>query len=431
MQITADILKDFRHNFSVNVADGAFFGFGMGLTSTVAVLPLFLATLTDSTTLIGLIASIHLIGWQLPQLFMAKRVTRRRRYIPMVLWLTIQERWPFFGLAVVALLTPSMPPLVAVLLVYLFYGWHSVGAGITAPAWQSMIGKIMPVRWRGTFYGTQSGAFSLLGALGALIAGWMIANVAYPVNFAIIFALAGVMMVISWVFLAMTREPEHDALPVETAHTSMWRHIRGILSTDANFRWFLVARSVMQFTLIGMNFYTLYALRIFELGPETIGLLTSVLLIAQTISNPIVGWVGDRIGHRLMLVFGAAAFFAANTLAITTTDPNLLYVVFALAGVGNTVFFTSMLTLTLNFGQDHNRAYYIGLGNTLIAPISLVTPLLGGILVDVFGFGAMFGLTIAAAVIAGLILLFLLRDQHENRAPQGRSGEPAPAVPEI
>lgn len=429
MQITADLLKHFRHNFTVNVLDGAFFGFGMGLTSTVAVLPLFLATLTDSTTLIGLIASIHLIGWQLPQLFMAKRVTRRRRYIPMVLWLTIQERWPFLGLAAVALLTPSLPPLVTVLLVYFFYGWHSVGAGITAPAWQSMIGKIMPVRWRGTFYGTQSGAFNFLGALGALISGWMIAHVAYPVNFAIIFALAAVMMTISWVFLALTREPEHAPLPASTAQDSMWRHIRGILGKDANFRWFLVARSLMQLTLIGMNFYTLYALRIFELGPEIIGVLTSVLLIAQTISNPIVGWIGDRIGHRLMLVFGAAAFLAGNTLAITTQDANLLYLVFALAGIGNTVFFTSMLTLTLNFGQDHNRAYYIGLGNTLIAPITLVTPLLGGMLVDAFGFGAMFGLTIAAALVTVVVLLFFLRDQHEDRTPP-IGAEPAPAVPE-
>lgn len=421
----AGIFKDFRHNFAVNMVDGSFFGFGMGLASTVSVLPLFLATLTDSTTLIGLIASVHLIGWQLPQLFMAKRVAQRRRFLPMVLWMTIQERWPFLGLAAVAMLTGSMPAGVALLLVYFFYGWHSIGAGLTAPAWQSMVGKIMPVKFRGTFYGMQSAGFSLFGALGALIAGWLIENVAYPVNFALAFVLTVVMMSISWVFLALTREPESAPITPDIHGGSLWLHLRSILGRDINFRWFLLARASMLFTLIGMNFYTIFAVRRYELNAEIIGLMTGVLMISQTVVNPIAGWLGDRIGHRMMFIASALAFLVANSIAMTATDPNWLYLVFALAGAGNSVFFTSMLTLTLTFGKEHERPYYIGLGNTLLAPITLGTPLLGGLIVDVVSYEAMFGLTIAAAIFTVLVLVLRVRDEKQHHEPRP-SAELAP-----
>jgi hypothetical protein len=48
-----DILKNLKYNVTVNLLDGAFFGLGMGFASFVAILPLFVGTLTTSAMLIG------------------------------------------------------------------------------------------------------------------------------------------------------------------------------------------------------------------------------------------------------------------------------------------------------------------------------------------------------------------------------------------
>ncbi len=64
--------KDLRHNYIVNLLDGAFFGFGFGFASISTILPLFISTLTDSALLIGLIPAIHNTGIQLPQIFTAR-----------------------------------------------------------------------------------------------------------------------------------------------------------------------------------------------------------------------------------------------------------------------------------------------------------------------------------------------------------------------
>src|SRR5215510_4710608 len=99
-----ELRANVRHNFAVNIMDAVFFGLAaLGLASTVTVIPLFLNTLTDSTVLIGLITSLQTIGWTFPQLLTASYVAKLKRYKPLVVFMTIHERWPYFGLMLVAL----------------------------------------------------------------------------------------------------------------------------------------------------------------------------------------------------------------------------------------------------------------------------------------------------------------------------------------
>jgi MFS family permease len=343
-----------------------------------------------------------LVGWQLPQLLTARRTARLSRYKPLAIWVTFHERLPFLGLALVALFVPSIPKEAALALTFLMFGWHAIGIGLTSPPYQSMIAKIMPARRLGTFFGAQSSVFSLLSAVGAALAGVVLTAVAYPVNFGICFFLAAVMMGLSWLFLASTREP--DSPPPEAPTTPpLWRELLAILRRDAAFRRFIVMRITAQFALVAISFYTIYGVRRFDLAPDVLGLMTSVLLIAQTIANPLCGWLGDRFGHHFLFAGGALALGGGSLLALAAPEPSWLYAAFALAGIGNAIQSTSSLTLGLSFGQAHERPYYVSLSNTLAAPFALIAPLLSGWLADTAGYGAMFGLTVAAALITAAV----------------------------
>lgn len=410
MQIAqTESFKNVPYNFAVNVADAAFFGMALGLTSSVTILPLFLSHFTDSTALIGLISSIHLIGWHLPQLLTVRRVARQSRYKPLTLRMTLQERWPFLGLAAVALLVPAIPDWLVVALVFLFYSWHSLGAGFTATAWQSMIARIMPRSWHGRFFGIQSAGFSLLSGLGAIIAGSLLTDIAFPVNFALCFLIASVMMAISFGFLASTREPEGQPKTLEKQDASFWRGLADILRRDHSFRWYLVARTVAQFAVIGLNFYTIYSVRRFDLQPDVLGFMTGVMLLGQTLAHPLGGWLGDRFGHRWTFGLGALALGLANLTAAAAPGAEWMYVVFALAGMGSAAFTTSILALNLTFGIEAERPFYIGLGNTLVAPFTIIAPLVGGLLVDGVSFSAMFIMTMIASALTAFILMTFAR----------------------
>lgn len=409
-RLRADIYRNLKHNLVVNLLDGGFFGFALGFASFVTILPLFVSRMTDSAILIGLIPAIHSMGWQLPQLLMVDRVARQKTYRPMVMFMTIQERLPFLGLAVVAWMLPRLETQTALAITFALLVWQGLGGGVTATAWQSMIGKIIPSDRRGTFYGAQSAAANLLSSIGAVAAGFILQELPSPQDFVICFLVASAGMAVSWVFLALTREPESPPLPTSGSRAQFWAGLRLILNQDANFRWFLVARMISQFAIMAFSFYTVYAVNQLGMSEVSVGLITGVYLGAQIVSNPIMGWVGDRWGHRLAMVAGAAAAIGSTLIAWWAPAPGWFYLVFILAGIANASIWTVGLAMILEFGQESERPAYIGLANTLIAPATILAPSLGGWLADAAGYPAAFLASALGGLVTLGILVVFLRD---------------------
>ncbi len=405
---------NYRFNFLVNVLDGGFLGSALGFASFVTIVPLFVSSMTDSAVLIGLASAIHVIGWQLPQLLTVDKVTRLSRYKPMVLWMTIHERLPFFGLALVAWFLPALEVKLALTLTFILLTWQGLGGGFTATAWQSMIGKIIPAAGRGAFFGVQSAAVNIGGGLSAVLAGLLLEWYESPLNFTLCFIVAGAAMMLSFFFLALTREAENPPAHITAQRSPFWHQFGGILARDANFRWFLVARSLLQLAVMASGFYAVYAVRDHNMSEAVAGLMTGVFMGTQIAANPLLGWLGDRLGHRLVMGVGAYAAAAAALLAWLAQDVNWFYLVFALAGVANIASWTTPLPLTLEFGTTAEKPAYIGLANTLVAPSTILAPLIGGWLADSVGYPVTFAVSAVCGLIAAAVLQLLMRDPHRT-----------------
>jgi MFS family permease len=225
----SEVYKNYRFNFMVNLFDGGFFGAALGFASFYTVIPLFVSTMTESAVLIGLIPAIHTVGWQLPQLFTADRVSRLKLIKPMVIFMTFHERLPFLGLAVVAFLAPSMGVPLALGLTYAMLVWQGLGGGFTATPWQTMIAKIIPSERRGTFYGFQSALANLFAMVTAVLAGFLLERLPGPINYAVCFFFAAIAMGISFGFLAVTKEPEKTVEVQLQEQPGLWSRMMAIL----------------------------------------------------------------------------------------------------------------------------------------------------------------------------------------------------------
>ena len=413
------IRQSLRHNVIANLLDGGFFGFAFGFASIVTILPLFVSTMTDSALLIGLIPAIHMVGWQFPQLLTANRVSRQKRYKPMVLLATIHERLPFLGLALIAWFLPTLGAKIALPLTFVMLIWQGLGGGFTATAWQSMIGKIIPSDRRGTFYGAQSSAANLLSSLGALLAGIILDKLGSPQDFSLLFLLASLAMAISFFSLAQTREPENLPVDPSIEQPDFWTGVRIILRRDGNFRWFLVARMLSQLAIMGFAFYTVYAVGqgISDFG---VGVMTAIYLASQIVFNPMVGWIGDHGSHRALIEIGVASAAASGLLAWWAPNPTWFYLVFVLAGLASVAIWTSGLAMILEFGTEREKPAYIGLGNTLVAPATILAPFLGGWLADHAGYRAAFLASVAGGVVSVIVLQLFVRDPQKIPASQSK-----------
>lgn len=403
--------KNFPFNFYVNMVDGGFFGLGLGFASFSTVLPLFVSNLTHSAILIGLIPAIHVVGWQLPQLFTARRVAQQKRYKPMVMFFTIQERLPFLGLAIISWFIPNIGPKIALVLTFMCLVWQGFGGGFTATAWQSMIGKIVPAdRW-GIFFGFQSAASNLLSSVGAVIAGVVLEQNQPTSGFSMCFLFAVGAFIISYVAISLTREEETPPVISGIEQKDYWKDLRSILRRDANFRWFVVVRIFAQLGTVGFAFYTVYVVRFYGVDEATAGILTGVLLFVETIFNPIMGWLGDRWSHRGVMAIGMISAAVSAGVAIWAPSVGWFYLAYTLAGISYVAVWTIALAMTLEFGRGHEKPAYIGLANTLVAPTAFFIPLIAGWLADTIGYHATFLATGIGALATVLVLGFGLHDQ--------------------
>ena len=411
-----DIRQNLKHNVTVGLWDGGLFGVALGFASFGTILPLFVASMTTSALLIGLVPAIHSVGWQLPQLFTASFVSRLRKYKPNVLLMTIHERIPFLGFAIVALLLPTIGLQAGLIATFILLIWQGLGGGFTANSWTSMISKIIPPETRGTFFGLQAGLANLFISGSAVAAGYLLDYLDSPLDFAACFLIASIFFTLSWFALALTREPEDTEKIIPEEKTHFWDDSKRILGKDKNFNWFLVARFLSQFATMGFSFYIIYALRRFNMDSITAGFLTATLTISQTVANIGMGWIGDRVGHRAMLILGAVAALLSSILAWNAASITWFYPIFLLTGLANVSIWTIGMAMTVDFGTESERPLYIGLSQTLTAPATIIAPLIGGWIVDKAGFIPTFTISIVLSLAMIGILIFLVKDPRTHKS---------------
>jgi MFS family permease len=250
----------------------------------------------------------------------------------------------------------------------------------------------------------------MLASLSAVFAGLILERFESPTDFSLLFLLAGISMAISWVSLSLTREPErayHEQLAVRT---TLWENLRRILRNDRNFAWFLVARMLSQLGMMGFAFYTVHAVKNLNMSELGVGIMTSVYLGAQIVLNPLMGWLGDRWSHRGVMEVGILAAVLSALVAWRAPSPGWFYVAFILAGMAGVAIWTIGLAIVLEFGSEPERPTYIGMANSLVAPATILAPLLGGWLADAAGYPTTFLATAFGGVATLLVLQFLVRD---------------------
>ncbi len=417
--IQSEVHNNVRYNFLINVGDGTFFGFAIGVTSFTTILPLFVASFTDSAILIGLIPAMHVLGWQLPQIFTAQFVSSLKRLKPTILVISLQERLPFLGLAIIAYYSGSLSSKAVLLLVFAMLSWHGLAAGLAANPWQNLLVKVIPDDIRGMFFGIMNGSSNLFGSFGALLAGVLLENNPFPINFAICFFITFIAMLASYTCLALNREPQHkiDHLTSSTP-ISQRVLIKKIFSQDRKFVVFIFTRILFQFSMMALAFFTIYSVKELNVTTVSIGILTALLLVVQVVSNPILGWLADHWGKRNAFVLGALAALISAGLAAAAQQTWLLYPVFLFMGIANSTYWTIGMAYSLEFGSEKEKPTYIGLSNTLITPAVVLAPLLGGWLANIGGYRLTFLVSSIFALLTIIILLLLDKNSGITNSEQ-------------
>jgi MFS family permease len=202
-----------------------------------------------------------------------------------------------------------------------------------------------------------------------------------------------------------------------TQDISLWESMRKVFSENKPFVWFLISRMLYYMGMMAFAFFMVYAVRKLEMSEMEAGVLTSTLLITQTAANVILGRLADRWSRKGTIELGAIAALASCVLAWLAPNATWFYPVIILEGIANTAFWTIGFPILLEFGTEEQRPMFVGLGNTLIAPVAILSPILGGWLADGAGYPVTFLVSAILAAVAAFVLHFFVRDPKPYRQP--------------
>lgn len=396
------IRRFYRRNFLLIVIDSSLFSFVISLVSQDTIAPYFVSQLTDRSWLVGLVPAVFYLGYFLPQLFGAYLVNGKKYRKWVIVRIALTQRLGLVIIALTAEFLGLLTPGVALGLFFFAYLMFSFFDGLIIPGYSDFISKSIVIN-RGLFFGIMNGIGGITGFGASLLAQRFLDGYAFPENVRLIFWTALLSSVISPFFMANFKEvPYPEERRIEPLGT-FFRAIPGILKARARFRRFLISRAVLSLGIMGNAFYALYAIKRFDMSPGLLAIFTMIILLTQSLAGFAWGWLGDRFGYQLIYQLGSVLVIIMGLLASFANAVWVYYIVaFGIGGI-YAVFNVADANMIYEIAPPAETSRFVGLSNTLVAPVMTLAPLVGGLLVDQFGHAFLF----AAIILVGIISTYL------------------------
>jgi MFS family permease len=213
---------------------------------------------------------------------------------------------------------------------------------------------------------------------------------------------------------SLVKEPPEAVDPRRLGLREQLQHARQLLVRDRNYGRFLVLTVCIVLTTYSAPFYAVYARRELHAVEGMVGTYVLGLTLATVVANLALGPVGDRRGSRLLVrVAALTSMLPALTALLVKRLPGIgldsqmvFTVVFLFQGIHTTAGILGNNNYMLELSPSIERVLYISLTNGIVGLAWFALPL-GGVVVDRFGFDALFTVSLAAGLVATLLSLSL------------------------
>lgn len=414
----------YRRNALAFGADMALFHGAISFIGSTTVLPTFLAALTDSEIVVGLVGGISGAAWLLPQMLIAGLTARQARKKPMVIravWLT---RPVLLLMALMVWLFGDGAPMLTLGVTMLGITVFFVGDAFAAVPWFDLVAKALPFRRRGRVLGLGQILGGVLGIGAGAVVHWALGPTSpwtFPQDYAVLFAIGGGVFVVASLVLSWIHEPESQA---PTAQAQPLRQvlasIPSILGKDRAFQRVMIVRLLAGLMGVASAFYVLYATRHLGFDMADAGMFLSAQVAGSMGAGVLLSLAQDRWGPvvHMRIVIAAAILPPALTLLaapLQAVAPGSVYplymLVFFLFGLYAGGLGWPFFNWILEHAKGDQSALYIGLSNTLSA-LAMVAPVIGGWTVRAVSYPAVFALSLALG-LAALVLSATIRDTRK------------------
>lgn len=412
---TAEVEANLKRNMIANFLHGMLGMTGFRIIYAPTLIPAYLQLISGSPLVVGLGQALLQVGLFASPMVSAAQLEHRRTIMPMAMRFGSLMRLQVLGLALGGYFLGGWVLVGLTLLMLLLLG---VFNGMQRVAFQMVISKLIPVDRRGRLQAWRNVTGGIIAALLSYAAGvWLIGGNVWGNGYATTFLFAFVLTSLGLVALKVgVREPEAVVVRVQQSTRERMRDVPALMA-DRNYRWFVIAQGLAMAGRLAAPFYILIATEHMPLDGATIGMLSLAFLGADTVSNLLWGYSGDKTGYRATFIASQGFTLAGLGLLAFLSTPAAIIAAFCAFGIGNSGYQMSAQTMVLEFGSREDLPMRIAISTTVEGGVSALAPLAGGALLYWAGIAP---LLVAATLFGCVALIILIARVKEPR----RAAEP-------
>ena len=189
-----------------------------------------------------------------------------------------------------------------------------------------------------------------------------------------------------------------------------------IQENHKNFKW-LVLVTVIIGTFLGRLDQTIVNLALpkiitdFRITVTSASWIATAYILANAVFVPIWGKLGDTIGRKKVYIWGFSIFIFGSALAGFAWNLSSMIVFRIIQAIASSADYpTAMAILAVTFSHGKERAQALGLWSVSFAAASVFGPLIGGPMIDIFGWRSIFLLNIPIGIIGTIMALIFVRE---------------------
>ena len=186
-----------------------------------------------------------------------------------------------------------------------------------------------------------------------------------------------------------------------------------------NLRWWILLTVIIG-TFLGRLDQTIVNLALpkiinnFGITVSSAGWIATAYILANAIFVPIWGKLGDTIGRKKVYIIGFSIFILGSVLAGFAWNLSSMIVFRVIQAIaGSADYPTAMAILAVTFKQGKERAQALGIWSSSFAAATVFGPLIGGPLIDNFGWRSVFLVNLPIGILG---IFMALRFINESRS---------------
>ncbi len=386
MQISS---KRSKINFRSFLWHAIFLALASNFMDVDTIIPSMLVKAGGNSVYLGLLTAIMLGGSSVMQLVFAPMLAKKPFKLKHLLLGINLRVVALLLISVMFFFSHSLSNDAIIILIFVLISIFSFSGSYSGISYTDILGKSILTESRKSFFSIKEIVLSIGILISALVVRHLLTLYEYPDNYALLFFIAGILLLIAS-FGFWNLKEVRSVNPVKKSLVTFFKLIPTEIKKNKNLKYYLLIINTLGLGIGFLPFLILFAKDNFDLSYKLIGNILLFRISGMLFASIMYYFLSKKINYRGLLII-AVIIGVTIPIAALLLNNNQFYFqfIFVLSGIFVSIFKMSNSGILLEISTNENRAIYAGISGAGKI-FTMIFPLIAGVMIYYVGFTAVF-----------------------------------------